>query len=87
VAEGKLAEAEREAKRANEQLNEKSKQYEGLKAQFDPLFDETGELKKKLNAKEKELKVLYYITFSLLSPIPSLIPILSRTLTLILIQS
>ena len=57
VAEGKLVEAEREAKRANDQLGEKSKQYEALKAEFDPLFNESAELKKKLNAKDKELKV------------------------------
>lgn len=57
MAEGKLTTAEREAKRANDLLNEKSKQYEALKAQFDPLFDESSELKKKLNAKEKEFKV------------------------------
>lgn len=42
--------------RAVDQLNEKTKQYDSLKADFDPMMTEVMELKKKLTAKEKELK-------------------------------
>lgn len=65
-AEGKVDEAERALQRVSDQLTEKTKQFDGLKAQFDPLFEEVSDLKKTLHAKKGEAKVRNRLPHSLL---------------------
>lgn len=43
--------------RLNEQVSEKTKQFDALKAQFDPLFEQVAELKKAAKSAKNDKKV------------------------------